>query len=210
MEIEKLLLYFVADFTAYIIPGPATLLVLVVVLTSGRCLGLFTTAGILTAETVYFGLSAAGLGLLIVNNAMVFMAIKYLGALYLIWLGIKDIKNSIKLSNIKTHNHNNEIQKIKPSDAYIKGFIINISNPKALLVYIAILPQFINKENGLVFQIIVLYILGMLAGLMAFMVYIVVAEKIRSKGISDEISKKIGFISGFLLIIIGLFFGLLS
>ncbi|MCH4813331.1 LysE family translocator [Vreelandella neptunia] len=210
MEIEKLLLYFVTDFTAYIIPGPATLLVLVVVLTSGRYLGLFTTAGVLTAETVYFGLSAAGLGLLIVNNAMVFMAIKYLGALYLIWLGIKDIKKSIKFSNIKKHNHHNEIQKIKPSDAYIKGFIINISNPKALLVYIAILPQFINKENGLVFQIVVLYILGMLAGLMAFMVYIVVAEKIRSKGISDEISKKIGFISGFLLIIIGLFFGLLG
>ncbi|MFC0267816.1 LysE family translocator [Kushneria aurantia] len=212
MDLISLLVYFFADFTAYLIPGPAALVVSIGALLHGRKAGCALTAGILTAETFYFALSAAGIGVVIAKNQELFAIIKYAGACYLIWLGVRDIRAGVKNQSNSGYSKDSEGEGEAPSikSSYWKGVSVNISNPKALLVYLAILPQFVDPSRSALIQVSTLYLVGMLAGALAFMIYILLSDRLRKSSSSSFPVKKINIASGVMLIVIGLFFGVLG
>jgi threonine/homoserine/homoserine lactone efflux protein len=134
-------------------PGPSSLLCMTKGVQSGFKLSIFTALGSLTAITGILTLSFTGLGVIIASSELVFNIIKWTGAAYLIYLGWKSLRSSQqdydKLSNQKADS-----QSVKESAAkhYVSGFIVGASNPKAILFFTALFPQFIDPSIALLPQ----------------------------------------------------------
>ena len=133
-------------------PGPAVLLVLSSALRSGARKSISSILGILTANTVYFALSASSLGALLISFYRVFFAVKWNGAAYLVYLGARTILG-----------HSEVLPSGEPAEASSSftrllrdGFVLQMSNPKAIVFFSAILPQFIDPRRAVLPQIVIL------------------------------------------------------
>jgi homoserine/homoserine lactone efflux protein len=113
------------------LPGPAVLFVLSQALNRGARLTIWSILGIIAANTVYFVLSATGIGAILVASYDVFFAVKWIGAAYLIWLGVTAFFGRSQILSVAP---------AAPSRApigrmFVNGFILQMSNPKALLFF---------------------------------------------------------------------------
>jgi homoserine/homoserine lactone efflux protein len=134
-----------------LMPGPAVMFVLSSALKAGARKSIASNLGILTANTVYFALSATGIGALLLSSKL-FLAVKWIGAAYLIILGIRllfDHKEDAK-GPVETLNDH------KSHHLFFNGFTLQMSNPKAILFFSALLPQFLNPHVAVVPQIVIL------------------------------------------------------
>jgi len=134
-----------------LIPGPAVMYILSSALKAGARKSIASNLGILTANTVYFALSATGIGALLLSSKL-FLAVKWIGAAYLAVLGLRLLFN---------HNsHDKElfeaINDHKSHHLFFGGFTLQMSNPKAILFFSALLPQFLNPHASIVPQIVIL------------------------------------------------------
>jgi threonine/homoserine/homoserine lactone efflux protein len=135
-------LYVLAEAALSLSPGPAVMLVIAYGL--GRCalLSIPATLGILSANAFYFALSATGLGALLATSHAFFVAVKWIGAAYLVWLGGRAL-----------FGHPSPITLSRPPDAanawraiYRSGLTLQLGNPKTLIFFVAILPQFVDPR----------------------------------------------------------------
>jgi homoserine/homoserine lactone efflux protein len=133
-------------------PGPAVLFVVSCGLARGGRAALWGNAGILSANTFYFVLSALGLGAVLLGSHEVFTAIKYVGAGYLVWLGIQTIRGAgLAL------RPDSEVQAVAQRWRMLaRGFVLQAANPKALLFFVALLPQFIDINQAIAPQVVIL------------------------------------------------------
>jgi homoserine/homoserine lactone efflux protein len=134
-----------------LIPGPAVLCVLSSALKAGARKSIASNLGILAANVVYFALSATGIGMLLLSSKL-FLAVKWVGAAYLIVLGfgtLFDRKAAVLIEKNTIIDH-------KSHHLFFNGFMLQISNPKAILFFSALLPQFLNPHAPIVPQIIIL------------------------------------------------------
>lgn len=153
MNIDTLLLYIVVAFFYITSPGPAIILSIInglrtnmktVVITSfANSLGLFilSTASIL------------GLGLILTTSSTLFMIVKTIGALYLIYLGIKFLRNRGGLNIDDNQEKSVEKTQIK---YFLEAFILAITNPKPILFFTAIFPQFLNVNTAITPQFFIM------------------------------------------------------
>ncbi|MCG8490719.1 MAG: LysE family translocator [Sneathiellales bacterium] len=127
------------------IPGPATLLTVARASTSGTKVGIATGAGITAGDIIHTFMAVIGISAVIAASATLFSIIKYLGAGYLIYIGIKAIleKNPETLTQGKT--------RISAPQAFKQAILAEVLNPKTALFFLAFLPQFVQPENGYVF-----------------------------------------------------------
>lgn len=134
-----------------LIPGPAVLFVLSSALRSGARKSVFSNFGILAANTVYFLLSAAGIGSLLLASYNLFFWIKWIGAAYLIYIGARALlgKDSVVAADV-------EEKETRPLRMLTDGFVLQASNPKAIVFFTALLPQFIDPKMAVAPQIAVL------------------------------------------------------
>jgi RhtB (resistance to homoserine/threonine) family protein len=124
-------------------PGPNGVLIAKTVPTSGRAAGFANVAGFVTGFYLHGAMAILGLSLILVQSATAFTIIKYLGAAYLCWIGIKALVAAWQ--GVET------TEKIEPSErrrtllkAYIEGLLTNALNPKVSMFYLAAFPQFIT------------------------------------------------------------------
>ncbi len=151
MSFEIWTLYFIAILILTASPGPSSLLCMTKGVTSGIRGGLYTALGSLTAITTILTLSFTGLGIIIASSELAFNIIKYTGAAYLIYLGIQSLR-----SKQESYQRQSSVGKDKQSvvQHFVSGFIVGASNPKAILFFTALFPQFINPEASMLTQYI--------------------------------------------------------
>ncbi len=137
------------------IPGPATLLTVARATTSGTRVGIATGAGITAGDIVHTFLAVVGISAIIATSAFLFSVIKYLGAAYLVYLGIKAI-----IERAPTSLGGKGQMPITAPQAFRQAILAEILNPKTALFFLAFLPQFVKPENGSV--VVQLTIFGML------------------------------------------------
>jgi homoserine/homoserine lactone efflux protein len=151
MTLPTWLLFCLTETALCIIPGPAVLLVLATALRRGFAPATRATAGILAGNTMYFALCASGIAAVIVASHLVFSALKWAGAAYLVWLGLRMLL-------LRTGGHAAAAE--RPSSNaerfFARAFIVQAANPKALVFFIALLPQFINPSASVPQQILLL------------------------------------------------------
>jgi threonine/homoserine/homoserine lactone efflux protein len=150
------------------IPGPATLLTVARAMTSGTRVGIATGAGTTAGDIVHTFLAVVGISAIIATSAVLFSIIKYLGAAYLVYLGIKAIieKSPTSLGG------KGQVPLTAPQ-AFRQAILAEILNPKTALFFLAFLPQFVKPENGSV--VIQLTILGVLFAFIGFFSTIIFA-----------------------------------
>jgi homoserine/homoserine lactone efflux protein len=138
-------------------PGPAVLYVISSGLRAGARQSIASNFGILAANAVYFVLSATGVGALLVASYNLFFAVKWIGAAYLIFIGLRALFG--KASIIEAADAAPE----KPSGwpLFRDGFILQASNPKAIVFFSALLPQFIDPHGAIVMQVAILAVTSM-------------------------------------------------
>ena len=144
--------FFLVETALCLTPGPAVLLVLSQALTRGAPKAIWSILGILAANTAYFVLSATGIGAVLMASYDLFFAIKWIGAAYLVWLGVSAFLGKSKTISVRAA----DAQPVHGSRLFLNGFILQMSNPKALVFFTALVPQFINPHVALVPQVAIL------------------------------------------------------
>ena len=133
-------------------PGPAVLFVLSQAVRHGAGKSVWGSCGILSANTMYFVLSATSLGAVILASYRLFFLIKWIGAAYLVYLGLASFWGSRSVLSLPANDSGTRSSMRILRD----GFVLQSANPKALLFFTAILPQFINAHHTIALQILVL------------------------------------------------------
>ncbi|EHN69748.1 LysE family translocator [Aliivibrio fischeri] len=152
MALEIWIYYVLAVLVLTASPGPSSLLCMTKGVTHGWKHGFFTALGSLSAITIILSLSFTGLGVVIASSELVFTIIKWVGATYLVYMGIKAF-----LSKQESYTSTAENTEIKTGFKahFVSGFIVGASNPKAILFFTALFPQFIDPSAALVPQYLI-------------------------------------------------------
>lgn len=169
MSVEAWLLFCATDFVVSLTPGPAVLLVLSLAMTRGARTGIHAGLGILTANALYFAISATGLGALLLASWNVFFAVKWLGAAYLVWIGLGMI--------FQRREAGGPVRRPSAGGGFRHGFLVNASNPKLLVYFIAILPQFIDPAGDVPLQVGILALSSMAIELAILVGYAALADR---------------------------------
>jgi homoserine/homoserine lactone efflux protein len=180
VSLQTWLLFCATEAILCITPGPAVLLVVSQSLSKGPWAGLAACAGILAANTAYFALSATSVGALLVQSAEVFTAIKWLGAAYLVWLGAKMIverRSAIVSASASTTSSGSTARDTR--NAFSIAVITQGANPKALIFFTAILPQFISAGSPVVRQILILGISSVVIEFLVLGLYVATCHTAR-------------------------------
>lgn len=144
--LSTIVVFLLAGLGILVIPGPAVLYIVTRSVAQGRRAGLASVGGIETANLVHLIAAALGLSALLMTSALAFSVVKYLGAAYLIFLGVRTLlaRNKHPLLSAPTSQ--------KLSQLYTNGFLVNLLSPKAALFYYAFLPQFVDPARGSVVE----------------------------------------------------------
>jgi threonine/homoserine/homoserine lactone efflux protein len=165
-EPSTLAVFAAAAFALIVVPGPAVIYVLTQSVAHGRRAGLASVGGIAAGALVHVLAAAVGLSSLLVSSALAFNVVKYAGAAYLVYLGVRRIlgrDSSVALVDAPP----------KPLRRLFRdGFVVNVLNPKVALFFFAFLPQFVDPSLGRVWlQIAVLGSLFVAIGVLSDGVY---------------------------------------
>jgi homoserine/homoserine lactone efflux protein len=161
-----------------IAPGPNVLFVMTQSAWRGPKAGLFAAAGVESANTIYVLCSAAGLASLIAASGAAFEIIKWAGAAYLVWLGFQAIRSSFNTQAASPLTLGEA-----SSRAYRDGLMIGAGNPKTILFFLALFPQFIDPTHTIWMQSLVLGAIAVSLDFLVQLLYIA-AGGILSKALS--------------------------
>jgi threonine/homoserine/homoserine lactone efflux protein len=144
-------LFVAASVALLLTPGPAVLYIVARSVEQGRAAGLVSVLGIHLGTVVHVAAAAIGLSALLVSSALAFAIVKYLGAAYLVWIGIRTFM-------AKDPDPEAPVVQAGPlRRAFRDGFVVNLLNPKTAIFFLAFLPQFVDPARGaLHWQILVL------------------------------------------------------
>ena len=141
IDSSTLPLFIVAAVALLLVPGPAVLYITARSASQGRTAGLVSVLAIETANLIQAIAAGLGLSAILLSSALAFDVVNYLGAAYLIYLGIRKLFSS----------ENGEEEKIEQESLrqiYWQGVAVNILNPKTALFFFAFLPQFVDPARG--------------------------------------------------------------
>ncbi len=136
-------LFISAALVLLLIPGPAVLYIIARSAEQGRLAGFVSDLGIHTATLAHVAAAALGLSAVLASSALAFSAVKYAGAAYLIWLGLKKIFGHAEAPGVNVTLQGNGYWRL-----FRDGFIVNLLNPKTALFFLAFLPQFVEVDRG--------------------------------------------------------------
>jgi threonine/homoserine/homoserine lactone efflux protein len=140
---QRLLALAATAFVIIVIPGPSVLFVITRGVTLGRRAALATVIGNTSGLAVQVAAVVAGLGAVVSRSIVVFTAIKFVGAVYLVYLGVQAIRHRRSLDAFAAGTEPRPISRV-----IREGFMVGVSNPKSIVLFTAILPQFVDQSRG--------------------------------------------------------------
>lgn len=194
MAFETWLAFVAASFAMLIIPGPTVMLVVGYALGEGRRAALGTLGGVLLGDLVAISLCAAGLGALLAASATVFTAFKWVGAAYLVWLGVKLWRAPVNPQGV------DQVAVFGRGRRAIHGFVVTALNPKGLAFFVAFLPQFMTADAPVLPQLAVLAPTFVLLGGLTNAAFILAAGGVRARLRSPAVLRAINRVGGSFLI----------
>jgi threonine/homoserine/homoserine lactone efflux protein len=172
-EPSTLALFALSALALVAIPGPNLIYIVTRSIDQGRRAGLVSAFGVESATLVHVAAAAAGLSAALASSATAFSVVKYAGATYLLYLGVRT------LAARGTTSHGDARTPAPASRVAGEGFVVNLLNPKVALFFLAFLPQFVDPDGGPAWaQVLVLGGVLVLIGLTIDLVYAVAAGSI--------------------------------
>lgn len=149
MSLEHWLAFVAASSILLAIPGPTILLVISYALSHGRKVASATVAGVALGDFTAMTASMLGLGALLATSAVLFTALKWLGAAYLVYLGIKlwraPVADRVAAAEL-------DAPATRPFKVFLHAYAVTALNPKGIVFFVAFLPQFLDLSKPLFFQ----------------------------------------------------------
>lgn len=177
ITVEQILGFGIAALILIAIPGPSVVFTIGRALAYGRVVALATVMGNSLGLLVIVALVALGLGVIVQESVEVFTVLKLLGAAYLVWLGVQAIR----------HRHDFSVDDadvgppVSIRRAMRQGFVVGVTNPKAFMIFGAVLPQFVDRGEGQVqLQMLLLGLLAFLIGIVSDSVWAIIASQLRT------------------------------
>ena len=176
MTLNFMLLYITTVFIASIIPGPSMLLALTHGMQYGAKRAIASAMGNVTVTLAQASISIAGLGTILIASDAAFQFVKMAGAAYLIYMGI-GILFSAKMS-VTPEKQPQAQGEVSLGKMYLQAALVTAGNPKAIVFFTAIFPQFINPEAAYLPQFCLLMSIGSFIAFSCFMLYAISGQKI--------------------------------
>lgn len=200
---ENLFMYILIAAMMVIVPGVDTILVTKNTLTLGIRAGQFTTFGIVAGLSIWTIVAVLGLAAIVAQSIVLFTTIKYLGAAYLIFLGIKSFIAKNTFSFEMNNSKNNEVR--NPSigqykRCFLQGFLSDALNPKTVIVYITLMPQFINPHQNVYLQLVILGSILILAAILWFLIVVHILNYIRIWFSKKKVQNIFNKVTGIMLV----------
>lgn len=168
MNYDILFSFALATSILAISPGPDNIYVLVQSISNGKLFGLATVCGLITGCIVHTTLLAFGVSAVIKSNESIFLAIKVLGSLYLLYLAFKVFRSNSDL-NLEAEN----VEKRSLKGLFIQGFFMNVLNPKVTIFFLAFFPGFLFSDS--MSTVLQFYILGAIFMIVSFIIFSAIA-----------------------------------
>jgi threonine/homoserine/homoserine lactone efflux protein len=170
-DLTTLLLFCGATLALLAVPGPAVVYVVTRTVAQGRSAGMTSVLGIHAGSVVHIAAAALGVSALLATSATAFTLLKYLGAAYLIWLGVR------KLIERPDGPDPTETPPASRTRLFWEGFVVNVLNPKTAIFFLAFLPHFVTPAAGPIApQIMLLGLLWIVLGLASDGTYALLAS----------------------------------
>lgn len=193
--------FILASVILTLMPGPDILFVITQSVSQGKKSGIIFALGLCTGLIAHTAAAAFGISIILYNSAILFSILKYLGAAYLIYLGIMAIINRKKevfdldLSNKK-----------QTKRLYSRGILMNILNPKVSLFFLAFFPQFVSADAAMKVsvQMLILGVIFMIQAIIIFTLVAILADKLAHRLVKNpKISKTVAWVKASVFLIIG-------
>ena len=147
-DAHALWLFSLATLALLLVPGPAVLYIVAQSVDHGRLAGFVSVAGVHLGTLVHTFAAAIGLSALIVSSAVAFSVVKYAGAAYLVYLGVRRLLE--RTPPVATAPRGGSLARL-----FWRGALVNVLNPKTALFFFAFLPQFVDAEQTVWSQVVV-------------------------------------------------------
>ncbi len=193
-------IYLVFAFTTAVViltPGPAAIAIAAQGAGNGNKRATFGVFGVAAANAVYFILSATGIASLLIASSFIFGVIKWVGVGYLVYLGLSAIFS-------KTGGIQFATGKLQSAwSLFGKGFIVEFANPKALLYFAAILPQFLDVSKPIMPQILIMGGTTVVLDLISYSIYAYAGDRLTSGRVKEWIVRLVNRVAGGALLLAG-------
>lgn len=177
MDFQIWLAFIAASMALLLIPGPTVLLVLSYAISQGKRVALATVGGVSLGDFIAMSASLAGLGALLLASATLFIVLKWVGAIYLVYLGVKLFRSA----SMASFGDLEQVSETKASSVFGHAAAVTALNPKSIVFFIAFVPQFVDVESPLLpqFTILVTTFVGLAA--INALIYALLADSLRAK-----------------------------
>lgn len=200
------LVFFSAALALNLSPGPDLLFVLSRTLSDGRRVGVASACGVCSGALVHVAAAALGISAILATSALAFSVVKYVGAAYLLYLGIQALRSAGVGASLDPDSG----PRTRPWQAYRQGILVDLLNPKAAIFFMAFLPQFVRPNEGAVaLQLLVLGVLVVLVAIVVECALVLLAARAGSalRG-NRRLSQWLDRMFGSVLIALGIRLGL--
>ncbi|MEY2414784.1 MAG: hypothetical protein QOH53_118 [Ilumatobacteraceae bacterium] len=175
-SLSTLPVFIVASIVLLVIPGPAVLFIVARSGSQGRRAGLVSVLGVHTASIVHVLAAVAGLSAVVVASSIAFAAVKVVGGLYLIVLGVKSLRSARRSADVA-------VPAVRPvKRLFAEAFVVSLLNPKVALFFLAFLPQFVQRGHGPIWtQTLVLGVIYIVLGLCSDSAYATIGARVGTR-----------------------------
>ena len=135
--------FIAASFLLCLAPGPDNIYVLTQGMTKSKKAALITTFGLCSGLIIHTTAAAFGISVIFKTSEVAFNIVKYAGALYLLYIAFQAFRYRNQALDLSVQNSSSELKKL-----FVKGFFMNVLNPKVSIFFLAFLPQFVSPANG--------------------------------------------------------------
>lgn len=181
-------------------PGIDTALITKRTISDGRIDGYKMALGITTGSLVHTFAAAFGLSALLMQSAVAFEIVKYVGAIYLIYLGLSSFISRKKKATSAYNQSNDDMKK----SAFKQGLFSNILNPKVAMFFLTFLPQFVKPGENAIQQLIIMGVIYTLLSISWFFIYVFFIHSLREWLMSPKVQRIMDKATGLVLIGFGL------
>lgn len=201
IELTSLYMFIAASFLLCLAPGPDNIYVLTQGMTKSKKAAIITTLGLTSGLIIHTSAAAFGISVIFQTSEIAFNIVKYAGAAYLMYIAYQAFKYRNEPLDLTTQNSSSELKKL-----YVKGFVMNILNPKVSIFFLAFLPQFVTPANGNIpMQMITLGVVFMALTIVVFSAIGIAGNLLSSKLLEKpSIVKYMNIITSFVLVSLGL------
>ena len=169
-ELHAIALFSVAALALLVIPGPSVLYIVTRSVEQGRTAGFVSVLGVHAGTTVHVFAAAIGLSAILVRSATLYTAVKWAGAAYLVFLGVRRLATrAVSADDVRVEPR--PLRKL-----FLDGVVVNTLNPKTALFFFAFLPQFVDETGNVTLQVLFFGALFIVLGVASDGTYAMVAS----------------------------------